>query len=425
MTRRRVDPRAERAARTVMAGPRPRLLREPPAGGAVGPRRDPRARRAAALVRVTPRRRYDWTREGLPAASAPAAVPVAPAREVVPEVPLRVIADPAFLVLVVLDCPDGLFGDHDRELVAAGRILADAEPAPGAGAVVTVAAVREAAREEAARNEAAGGEAAGAEFGAAGSDRHVALPAGWAAGWCPEARADAVVALIGRLKPRHVLFPESPDGGDLARRVAAATGERLFPGVDSLTAGRAARPVHGGSREAARAPARLMTIAAEAVAPLQGVRHEARPLDPPAVATTPRLIDPRPLPVDADALALSESEFLLSGGNGVTDWAAFAELARLLGATRAGTRVVCDAGHLPRSRQVGASGTVVTARCYLAMGIAGAPQHLQGIPGVRHVIAVNTDLHAAMVKRADLAIVADAQAVMPALIRLLREKGHG
>ena len=97
-------------------------------------------------------------------------------------------------------------------------------------------------------------------------------------------------------------------------------------------------------------------------------------------------------------------------------------MADTLGATRGGSRVVCDAGHLPRDRQIGASGTLVTARCYFALGIAGAPQHLQGITEVKHVIAVNTDLHAEMIKRADLAIVADAQAVMPALIRYARER---
>ena len=87
--------------------------------------------------------------------------------------------------------------------------------------------------------------------------------------------------------------------------------------------------------------------------------------------------------------------------------------------------MVCDAGHLPRDRQIGASGTLVTARCYFALGIAGAPQHLQGITEVKHVIAVNTDLHAEMIKRADLAIVADAQTVMPALIRYARERRNG
>ena len=77
-------------------------------------------------------------------------------------------------------------------------------------------------------------------------------------------------------------------------------------------------------------------------------------------------------------------------------------------------------GSLSRDRQVGASGTSVEARCYFAFGISGAPQHLQGITRCENVIAINTDPHAPMMKRADLAIVADAQAVMPALARLLK-----
>jgi electron transfer flavoprotein alpha subunit len=43
---------------------------------------------------------------------------------------------------------------------------------------------------------------------------------------------------------------------------------------------------------------------------------------------------------------------------------------------------------------------------------------------VEHVIAVNTDLHAAMIKRASLAIIADAQRVMPALLARLGRAPH-
>ena len=228
------------------------------------------------------------------------------------------------------------------------------------------------------------------------------------------------------LKPRHVLFAESADGGsDLARRVAASTGERLFPGVQNLTPTNAGRRARGGSSELSHAPARLMTIALDAVPPLEDARHEARVIPSPAPNSTPvqpGIRSARPLPVDPDQLTLAEADFIVSAGNGITDWAGFAELAEALGATRGGSRVVCDAGHLPRDRQIGASGTLVTARCYFALGIAGAPQHLQGITEVKHVIAVNTDLHAEMIKRADLAIVADAQAVMPALIRYASER---
>jgi electron transfer flavoprotein alpha subunit len=396
MTRRRVDPRADRAARTVQVGNRPRILRTPAAEGAAGRRRDPRAERRAALVRSQPRPRFDWSRDPAAAGEMPAGGPAVAIREI----PLTIVAAPAFLVLAVLDRPAGEISDHDRQVVAAARVLADT----GGGGVVTVAT------------------GPGEALSDTGSDRHVALPDAWTDAYSPEARADAVAALMDGLKPRHVLFPETAEGGEVARRVAAATGERLFAGVQVLSRERAARQARGGSLEMSRAPTRLMTLAADAVPPLEGVRHEARPLELPAVGTTPRLSNARRLPVDPDALPLAEADFVLSAGNGVTDWAAFAELGEVLGATRAGTRVVCDAGHLPRNRQVGASGTVVTARCYLAFGIAGAPQHLQGITAVRRVIAVNTDLHAEMIKRADLAVVADAQQVMPALIRYIRER---
>ncbi|CAO3433329.1 electron transfer flavoprotein subunit alpha/FixB family protein [Azospirillum endophyticum] len=403
-TRRRVDPRAERAARTVLAGTRPRLLRQPAAAISNDRRRDPRAIREAALVQRQPRRRYDWTRDEASAGTAAAVGVFAPSA---PAIPLQVIAEPAYLVLAMLDRPGGEVSEHDRQVIAAARLLADA----GGGAVVTVST------------------GSGEALAEAGSDRHVALPDGWADDYVPERRAAAASALMAALSPRHVLFPDSADGGDVARRVAAAAGERLFTGVQSLAPDRATRQSAGGSLETGHRPIRLMSVAADAFAPLDGVRHEARPLDlaTPAIAgeeVRPRLGGARRLAVDPDALSLSETDFILSAGNGVTDWQSFAELGEALGATRAGSRVVCDAGHLPRERQVGASGTVVGARCYLAFGIAGAPQHLQGITGVKHVIAVNTDLHAEMIKRADLSIVADAQVVMPALIRLIRERRH-
>src|SRR4029077_19426724 len=123
---------------------------------------------------------------------------------------------------------------------------------------------------------------------------------------------------------------------------------------------------------------------------------------------------------DPNAVPLPEADFIVSAGNGVTDWASFHDVATALGAAESGSRVVCDGGSSARDRQVGASGSLVEPRCYLAFGIAGAPQHLQGIVRCERVLAVNTDLHAEMVKRADLAIIADAQTVMPALARLAK-----
>ena len=69
-----------------------------------------------------------------------------------------------------------------------------------------------------------------------------------------------------------------------------------------------------------------------------------------------------------------------------------------------------------RERQVGASGTWVTARVYVAVGISGAIQHLQGIAACDKVVAINLDPACDMVKRADLSVVGDSAAVLEALI---------
>ncbi|GEO42691.1 electron transfer flavoprotein subunit alpha [Skermanella aerolata] len=404
MTRRRRDPRAEALALTTSTEPRRRIARgNPPAAPATNRRRrDPRAERAASSVQAGARLRYDrsGSAPSAQARSHEAAAPSGPA--------VRIVEDPAFLVLVVPDQPRGELTAHDRQLVAAGRVLADA----GGGAVVVLAP----------------DQATTTDFAEAGADRLIKVDFELFTDYCPERRAASVLDAVETLKPRHVLFAESADGGaDIARRVAAAMGERLFPGVQNLTPTKAGRRARGGSSELIHAPARLMTIALDAVPPLEDARHEARviPAPPRNPHSAPGIRDARPLAVDPDRFSLAEADFIVSAGNGITDWQDFAELAEALGATRGGSRVVCDAGHLPRDRQIGASGTLVTARCYFALGIAGAPQHLQGITEVKHVIAVNTDLHAEMIKRADLAIVADAQAVMPALIRYARERRNG
>ena len=84
----------------------------------------------------------------------------------------------------------------------------------------------------------------------------------------------------------------------------------------------------------------------------------------------------------------------------------------LLGASR----VAVDDGFMPRDRQVGATGTWVTARVYLAVGISGAIQHLQGIGACDKVVAVNMDPGCDMIKRADLSVIGDSAAILRALM---------
>lgn len=387
--RQRRDPRSERAARLG------KVEAPVPAAGVEFERvrRDPRALRGGTRLREicneADARRQDVF-------SAPSAGPADTSSDV------RRIEDPRCLILAVPDLEDGRFGLSDHGLVSAARVLAQAHD--GAVVVIAIDAVT------------------GRDLGALGADRVVRVSVG---GYAPEARAAAVVASIEALAPRHVVFCDTPTGGgDVGRRVAAWLGERPATTIHRLDTTRVTRS--GGSRlDFTGAPPRILLVLPEAAAPVNKIRREARPMEPPAFDRSTRLEDGGMLAVDPEAVPLAEAPLICSGGNGVTDWVAFREVSAALGATCAGSRVVCDAGLIPRDRQVGASGTLVEARCYLAFGISGAPQHLQGIARCEHVVAVNTDPHAPIVKRADLAIIADAQAVMRALTCLIAEHRNG
>jgi electron transfer flavoprotein alpha subunit len=55
---------------------------------------------------------------------------------------------------------------------------------------------------------------------------------------------------------------------------------------------------------------------------------------------------------------------------------------------------VVDQGWLPTSRMVGKSGKTVMPQLYLAMGISGAPEHVEAITDSKMIIAINTDPNA-------------------------------
>ncbi len=128
------------------------------------------------------------------------------------------------------------------------------------------------------------------------------------------------------------------------------------------------------------------------------------------------------LPPDVTTMDLAEADRIFGGGAGLDTEERIQQLAALagaLGASMGATRVITDRGWAAHQRQIGTTGVVVDPALYVALGISGAVQHTAGLGTPEHIVSVNTDPHCPMMQLADLAIVADANAVLDELERLV------
>ena len=328
------------------------------------------------------------------------------------------IEQPAFLVAVVPDMTGGRLSGHDKDLLGLARRVADAD-ADQPGAVVAILF----------------GEHKEDALGEAGIDRVVHLEDERYAGFAPEARLAVLSAVEREMAPRFWLLPDSPLGGaDLGRRLSLRLGERAATGVWQIEADQDA-PLGwqctarggAGSLDIQRPLPRVALALAECAEPVDETRHAAEHLTLSASIPTnlSRIEDLGQVAVDPAGVALDEAEFILSGGNGVKDWEAFHHAANVLGATEGASRVAVDDGFMARDRQVGATGTWVTARVYVAVGISGAIQHLQGIQRCDKVVAINLDPGCDIIKRADLAVIGDSTQILAALVAMVEQQRGG
>ncbi len=242
----------------------------------------------------------------------------------------------------------------------------------------------------------------------------------------PDFRPAAWAVALAPLVAEHsvVVLPGSPDGRDLAPRLAHALGRPLLAGALRVGDHGADVVRHGG----------LVIEALDAAGPFVAtLQAGARGVDEHGEAITVELVsretgDERDavvvevLPPDAATMDLSEAPRIVAGGAGLDGAARFVQLAaiaRALDASTGATRVVTDRGWVEHSRQIGTTGVVVDPRIYLAFGISGAVQHTSGLGTPDHIVSVNVEPHCPMMQLADLAIVADANAVLDELARRL------
>ena len=242
-------------------------------------------------------------------------------------------------------------------------------------------------------------------------------PGRWAAALAPVLADEDVVVL-----------PASPDGRDFAPRLAAELDRPLLAGAVAVSPPRVLLARQGGL--VTDEVALLGPVVATLVPGTRGVeprldrsRPEPEPLHLPA---KPDVRDPEllaVLPPDPATMDLAEARRIVAGGaglRGAEEFALLAKLAEALGASVGGTRVVADIDLIPFERQIGTTGAMVDPDLYLAFGISGAVQHVNGLGTPDAVVSVNTDPSCPMMAMADLALVTDAGPLLAELVARLR-----
>ncbi|MCO8265413.1 electron transfer flavoprotein subunit alpha/FixB family protein [Haloferax sp. AB510] len=236
--------------------------------------------------------------------------------------------------------------------------------------------------------------------------------------------------LYADLEPAILLLPNTVNGLDYAPAVANSLGIDLIPDAvgldyedDTLTA---TREMYGSKVET--------TVETEAPHVAVSIRDaEWSTTDKPGDAEITSFeadIDESAIrstvtgfeEVAGGDVDISESDFLVSVGRGIEDeenLELIFDLADAMDATVSSSRPIVDNGWLPKNRQVGQSGKVVTPDVYLAIGISGAVQHVAGMKGSETIVAINNDPNAPIFDIADYGIVGDLFEIVPQLTEQL------
>ncbi len=307
-------------------------------------------------------------------------------------------------VLVYVESP------VDARLLAFARPLADA----AGGSLVALVAGDQPAEEEA--------------LGAADVVLEVSHPA--LSPYLPEAHQAVLAAAIRARTPDLVVLENTTAGYDLAAGAAAATdlpfvGYCVGLALDDAEA-EATSGIYAGQLEATvRTPLPAVfavNTAALREEPQAGGEPERIQLPPPPELESLRTTFVEPVVPPDEGVDLTKADRIVCVGRGIggaENVAIAEELAAALGAELGASRPVIDSGWVPKVRQVGKSGATVRPKLYLALGVSGAPEHVEGMHGAELIVAVNTDPGAAIFNIADYGVVADLFDVADELTELI------
>ena len=242
----------------------------------------------------------------------------------------------------------------------------------------------------------------------------------------PARWAGTIAPIIDELDDAEiVVLPNSPDGRDLAPRLAFALDRPLFAAATEISGDRVRVARRGGLELHEQRPIGPFVATLE-----PGVRGVLAMTSAPVVDS----IEPPQsdavedaalvelLPADVRTMDLSEAHRIVGGGAGLNAEDKFGQLeqfATAIGGVMGATRVVTDRTWVHHDRQIGTTGVVVDPDLYMSFGVSGAVQHTSGLGHPDHILSVNTDPHCPMMAMSDLAIVSDANSTLDHLVALL------
>ena len=246
----------------------------------------------------------------------------------------------------------------------------------------------------------------------------------------PDAYLRVIEAEIKEEQPRAVLFGHTTIGMDIASGLSVRLGLPVVSQVQRFDNLNFVSQICGGK---IMAEGRLPETTLVTMVPGGYKLEEGQGPTPPILekqapglegmrVRLSHFIEPEISNVD-----ITKEPVLISVGRGLQSEGDIELVERLASDLRgavSATRPLVDKGWLPTSRLVGKSGKAVKPKLYLALGISGAPEHVEAVTGSDLIIAINTDPDAPIFNIAQYGVVMDMYELIEALSNTLEQQAH-
>jgi electron transfer flavoprotein alpha subunit len=244
-------------------------------------------------------------------------------------------------------------------------------------------------------------------------------------------KAEVLAQLVGEKSPAAVVIPSSPEGKEVAARLAIKTGNGLLTDVSEIAGDGTATQVAFAGNTIVKAKVTtgtpIYTLRGNSVTPEPAAGAGAE--QPVQVglseaAKQVRVVD-RVVEQKSNRPELTEASVVVAGGRGVASAENFSiieALADSLGGAVGASRAAVDSGFYPHTFQIGQTGKTVSPQLYIAVGISGAIQHRAGMQTSKTIVAINKDAEAPIFELADFGVIGDLFQVVPQATELIQAR---